>query len=216
MIIIENTLGNMRDAQWGKTLEGATIDWLELDQWEAQKSRLRKATVADVELALSLDRNSHLHDGDVLMWDEASRSAVVARISLREVMIIDLGEVIGEKIEKMVQTLFELGHALGNQHWPAVVKETKVYVPLTVDRKVMSSVMKTHALPGVRYEFIPGQDVIPYLAPHEARRLFGGASDTPHSHHHAHDDKPNDHKPHDDTHHGDGHHGHRHGHDHGH
>ena len=77
----------------------------------------------------------------------------------------------------------DAGHALGNQHWPAVVKGTKVYVPLTVDRKVMASVMKTHALPGVRYEFTPGSEVIPYLAPHESRRLFGGASDTPHSHH---------------------------------
>ncbi len=183
MKIIETTLGNTRDPEWIKTLEGATIDYLELDQWEAQKSRLRKATQQEVELALSLDRNTHLHDGDILAWDEGKRAAIVARISLREVMIIDLADVVGENMEKMVQTLFELGHALGNQHWPAVVKGTKVYVPLTVDRKVMASVMKTHALPGVRYEFTPGSEVIPYLAPHESRRLFGGASDTPHSHH---------------------------------
>lgn len=183
MKIIETTLGNNRDPEWIKTLEGATIDYLELDQWEAQKSRLRKATQQEVELALSLDRNTHLHDGDILAWDEGKRAAIVARISLREVMIIDLADVVGENMEKMVQTLFELGHALGNQHWPAVVKGTKVYVPLTVDRKVMASVMKTHALPGVRYEFTPGSEVIPYLAPHESRRLFGGASDTPHSHH---------------------------------
>ena len=63
--------------------------------------------------------------------------------------------------------MFELGHALGNQHWPAVVKGTRVFVPLTVDRKVMSSVMKTHALPGIRYDFMPGAEVIPYMAPHE-------------------------------------------------
>ncbi|MBL9122911.1 MAG: hypothetical protein JNG90_04715, partial [Planctomycetaceae bacterium] len=74
------------------------------------------------------------------------------------------------------------GHALGNQHWPAVVKETAVYVPLTVDRKVMASVMKTHAFAGITYEFIAGSEVIPYLTPHEARRLFGGADATPHSH----------------------------------
>jgi urease accessory protein len=202
MILIESTLGNVRDSKWAEALEGAAIDWLELDQWEAQKSRLRKATIGDVELALSLDRNSHLHDGDVLIWDEGKRAAVVARITLREVMIIDLQEVVGEQVEKMVQTLFELGHALGNQHWPAVVKGTKVYVPLTVDKKVMNSVMKTHALPGVRHEFMPGSDVIPYLAPHESRRLFGGASDTPHSHHHASKDN------HD--------HGHSHGHSHDH
>jgi urease accessory protein len=71
---------------------------------------------------------------------------------------------------------------LGNQHWPAVVKGSDVYVPLTVDRNVMASVMKTHAFSGITYEFLPGTEVIPYLLPHEARRLFGGADATPHSH----------------------------------
>ena len=35
--------------------------------------------------------------------------------------------------------------------------------------------MRTHAFTGITYEFVPGAEVIPYLAPHEARRLFGGA-----------------------------------------
>ena len=74
------------------------------------------------------------------------------------------------------------GHAIGNQHWPAVVKGTRMYVPLTVDRKVMDSVMRTHAFPGIRHEFVPGTEVIAYLAPHESRRLFGGADSTPHAH----------------------------------
>ena len=37
-----------------------------------------------------------------------------------------------------MRTCVELGHALGNQHWPALVKGNRVYVPLTVDRKVMA------------------------------------------------------------------------------
>ena len=44
----------------------------------------------------------------------------------------------GEALDVVVRTAFELGHALGNQHWPAVVKGDRVYVPLTVDRKVMA------------------------------------------------------------------------------
>lgn len=204
MIIIEGIVGNSHEPHWRSRLEGADIDLLVLDQWEAQKSRLRKATTQDVELALSLDRNTHLHDGDILAWNEPDRRAIVARINLKEVMIIDLSDVIEEPAEFVVRTMFELGHALGNQHWPAVVKGTRVYVPLTVDRKVMASVMKTHALPGIRYEFIPGAEVIPYLAPHEARRLFGGASETPHSHAHQHEGE------HDDDH----DRGHQHGHDH--
>ncbi len=201
MIIIEGIVGNSNEPQWRDRLAQAEIDWLVLDQWEAQKSRLRKSTTAELELALSLDRNTHLHDGDILLWDEDQRRAVVARIHLKEVMVIDLAAVIGEDRDAVVRTVFELGHALGNQHWPAIVKGSRVFVPLTVDRKVMASVMKTHNLPGVRYDFVPGAEVIPYMAPHEARRLFGGAGATPHSHVHQHGHDQHDHD-------------HSHGHDH--
>lgn len=193
MIIIEGIVGNCNEPQWRSRLEGAEIDLLVLDQWEAQKSRLRKNTTRDLELALSLDRNTHLHDGDILIWNEGDRRAVIARINLKEVMIIDLDDVIEAQPDIVVRTMFELGHALGNQHWPAVINGARVYVPLTVDRKVMSSVMKTHALPGIRYEFMPGAEVIPYLAPHESRRLFGGASEASHTHGHQHGGDDHDH-----------------------
>ena len=180
--IIERILGNAADEAWRQKLAAATVDQLRLDQWQAQKNRLRKATEAGVELALSLDRSSHLHHGDVLAWDEARQTAILAHIDLADVLVIRLDPLVGQPSEFVVRTCFELGHALGNQHWPAVVKGTTVYVPLTVDRKVMASVMKTHAFEGVTYEFRPGTEVIPYLLPHEARRLFGGADATPHSH----------------------------------
>ena len=83
-----------------------------------------------------------------------------------------------------MRTCVELGHALGNQHWPALIKGDHVYVPLTVDRKVMASVMNTHRFEDIRYEFVPGSEVVPYLAPHESRRLFGGAEGPVHSHTH--------------------------------
>jgi urease accessory protein len=180
--IIEHVLGNAADDGWREKLASATVDHLRLDQWQAQKNRLRKTTDAGVELALSLDRASHLHHGDVLAWDEAAGTAIVAHIDLADVLVIRLAGLEGQPEELVIRTCFELGHALGNQHWPAVVKGTTVYVPLTVDRKVMASVMKTHAFEGIAYEFIPGTEVIPYLLPHEARRLFGGADATPHSH----------------------------------
>jgi urease accessory protein len=182
MKIVETILGNARDGEWKSRLEGATIDRLQLDQWEAQKNRFRKTTHGGTELAVSLERASHLHDGDILVWDEQSRSAVVAHIELSDVMVIRLDGLVSDDRQVLLRTCFELGHALGNQHWPAVVKGTTVYVPLTVDRNVMSSVMKTHAFSGITYEFIAGTEVIPYLSPHESRRLFGGADSTPHTH----------------------------------
>lgn len=184
MQVVESVLGNVADPTWSARIESTQIDYLHLDQWEAQKNRFRKATEGGVDLALSLDRNQHLRDGDILIWDEATHRAVVTRIELNDVMVIRLTELLHHSPERMLRTCVELGHALGNQHWPAVVKENQVFVPLTVDRKVMASVMRTHAFHGIEYKFLPGAEVIPYLAPNEARRLFGGAESTPHTHVH--------------------------------
>ncbi|WEX10254.1 urease accessory protein UreE [Chelativorans sp. AA-79] len=188
MILIESVLGNAQESLWKQRLEAAHIDWLVLDQWEAQKNRLRKRIARDAEIAIALDRNTHLHDGDVLVWNEADAYAVVVKTNLKSVMVIDLGGVAAQSPQNILGTCLELGHALGNQHWPAVVKGEKVFVPLTIDQKVMSSVMRTHAFAGVTFEFVPGAEAIPYLAPHEARRLFGGAEGVSHSHadHHPH------------------------------
>lgn len=190
MLIIETISGNINDPVWKARLKNATTDWLTLDQWEAQKNRLRKPSQNGVDLAVSLQRGTFVRDGDILVWDEIRRLAVVAQVKLQQVMVVHLGALESQSPEVFVRTCVELGHALGNQHWPAVVKGAKVFVPLTVDQKVMASVMKTHAFRGITYEFVPGSEAIPYLAPHESRRLFGGAETPLHSHgdhDHSHD-----------------------------
>jgi len=184
VILVERILGNAGDPAWAARLAAATTDTLALDHWEAQKNRFRKKTAGGVEIAVSLDRGAIMRDGDVLLWDERAARAVVARISLRDVMIIYLDGMAEAAPGIALRTCVELGHALGNQHWPALVKGNCVYVPLTVDRKVMSSVMNTHRFEGIRYEFAPGGEIVPYLAPHESRRLFGGAEGPVHSHTH--------------------------------
>jgi urease accessory protein len=182
MLLVESILGNVNQPDWAGRLEGADLDFLALDQWEAQKNRLRKRTEKGLELALALDRQYQLRDGDIVVWNNETRSAVIAKIQLQDVLQIRLDPLIAGNAELLARTCFELGHALGNQHWPAVVKGSAVYVPLTVDRRVMASVMKTHAFSGITYAFAPASEVIPFLAPHEARRLFGGASAVPHGH----------------------------------
>jgi len=182
MVIIESVLGNMRHSEWQSRAERADVDGLVLNQWDAQKNRFRKLTEQGMEIAVSLERNTYLHDGDILSWDEDSGKMVVAKISMSDVMVIHLESLAAKDPAVLVRTCVELGHALGNQHWPAVVKGDQVYVPLTVDRKVMESVMRTHAFQDVTCEFQPAAVVIPYLFPHESRRLFGGAEQQSHSH----------------------------------
>jgi urease accessory protein len=174
-------IGNTADSAWHDRLQQAHVDVLRLDQAAAQKSRLRAVTDRGDEVLIALDRATQLRDGDILRWNESGREALVARIEFQDVLIIDLSALQEELPELSMARCVEVGHALGNQHWPAVIKGTRIYVPLTLAKAVMTSVMNTHAFEGVSYTFAPGAEVIPYLAPHETRRLFGGTE----GHHHA-------------------------------
>ena len=86
--------------EWAERLSAADVDMLEIDQWEAQKSRFRKTTAKGAEVAVSLDRGTYIRDGDVLLWDAQARSALVARIELRDVMVVHLDELMQPRARK--------------------------------------------------------------------------------------------------------------------
>lgn len=186
MILCNEILGNIADKTLPEHLAHAHAEEILLDQWSAQKSRFVLRNKHGEEYAVSLKRNERLRDGDIIAYNKALNRITVVRLDLNEVMVIDLGSLMQKEPNDIIHIAVELGHALGNQHWPAVVKGCKVYVPLTVDRKVMSSVMQTHDIEHISFSFHPGAQIIPYLAPHEIRRLFGGAEQEITHHHHEH------------------------------
>lgn len=190
MEVFTEIIGNIHDSKWHALMhEAADVESIYLDQWTAQKSRFLAKSDEGNEYPVALKRQSQIIDGDILDYDPDTKKMLVLRLNLNPVLVVDLEKVKDKTPEEIIRISVELGHAIGNQHWPAVVKGTKVYVPLTVDRKVMLSVMETHHLEDIDYEFQEGQEVIPYMAPHEIRRLFGGAShgnDHIHEHDHGH------------------------------
>lgn len=209
MELVEHVLGNMSDEAWQPRLTspGAKVDRLDLDQWDAQKNRLRKTTAGGREVAVSLERGRYLRDGDILLWDEASRRAVVARIHLCDVMVVSLPDPARRPAADTLETCVRLGHALGNQHWPAVIRDNAVYVPVGVDRKVVEAVMESHRFQGISYSFMDGDKTAAMLEPQEARRLFGGAEMPADGHSHGHAHGPAGGRPHEHRH---DHHDHHH------
>jgi urease accessory protein len=173
---VNAVLGSSADADWAARLRAARVDVVRVGGTDAQKSRLKTKTSDGTDVVISLDRGTRLRDGDVLHWDAPSRTAVVARVDLGQVMVIDLSGLAARPVSEALSEGVALGHALGNQHWPAVVKGLKVYVPLAIAREVMTSMMKTHDFPGITYGFAPGAEVADTLTPGQARRLFGAAS----------------------------------------
>ncbi|MDE6021903.1 MAG: urease accessory protein UreE [Muribaculaceae bacterium] len=184
MEVITEIIGNIHQPEWAEKIKGMHIETIFVDQWTAQKSRFLVTSDHGNEYPIALKRGSRVADGDIVFFDPENNNAAILRLDLSNVLVIDLSGLKHSDPLDIMRVSVELGHAIGNQHWPAVVKETKVYVPLTVDKKVMLSVMETHHIEGISYDFQPGTDVIPYLAPHEIRRLFGGASHESHSHVH--------------------------------
>ena len=61
----------------------------------------------------------------------------------------------GLPTEEQHHWLVRLGHVLGNQHWPIANGDDAVLVPVTLDRAVMETVLRTHHLLDqftIRYE----------------------------------------------------------------
>ncbi|HSR82750.1 MAG TPA: hypothetical protein VLM11_01035 [Streptosporangiaceae bacterium] len=180
---VSAALGNMGEADWPTTLAAAQIDVLHLDAAETQRSRFRKRTESGLDVAIALDRGVQLHDGDVLHFDRNAGTAVVARVDLGDVLVIDLSSLLDQPVESLLSRCIEVGHAVGSQHWPAVVRASHVYVPLAVTKDAMEAVLEAHRIEGVSWWFARGAEVLPELAPQQARLLFAGSAGQ--SHHRA-------------------------------
>lgn len=132
--------------------EEQTLDEVTIDEREARKSRLRLQTRQGRDLGIVLPRGTVLTDGDVFAVAEDA-SKVLIHIALQELMVLTPHAHLTAQ-ERWAWAV-RLGHVLGNQHWPVAVVEEQILLPVTVDRAVMETVLRTHHLTDyftVRYE----------------------------------------------------------------
>ncbi len=179
MIVVEAVLGNLgedarlRDLHRRWQAEGRA-ERVALTPLDAQKGRLRIQTDKGTPLGLSLGRGTALRDGDVLYLDESQGRMIVARLTPEEVLVVTVKPAAAADL---IRVAVQLGHVLGNQHWPVKIDGTSVYVPVSVDKKVMETVLKTYDLQGIEYRFEQESvGVISRVVPHEHPH--------PHEHHH--------------------------------
>lgn len=183
MEIYTKILGNSHSPEWAPRLKGAKIDYIELDQWNAQKSRLLAVGGSGKTYAMAFERGVRLADGDIIAYDNFSHEASVVKFRLGDVMVIDLSGLARLHHSEAMARAIEIGHAIGNQHWAALVRGDSLMVPLSVDRKVMLSVMRTYNFDGISFTFRPGSEIVPFLSPSEIRMLFGSSQPQSHAHH---------------------------------
>ena len=185
MIRVTEILGNIHSGGWNSEAEQLNVRRIDIKEWTAQKSRFVAYDDFGEEYHFCLDRHTQLRDGDVVAFDKGANLITIINLHLQDIMVIDMRELLNQPLDVALSLAVEIGHALGNQHWAAVVRGKKIYVPLILDRKVMQSVMQSHHFDHISYSFRPAQEVIPYLSPQEVRRLLGGSHSD--SHHSCHD-----------------------------
>lgn len=174
MIIINDVIGNLSSLQ--EKYDGYDIDIIKLEQWESSKSRIKKTAPSGQEIAISLDRGKHLHNKDILFVDEAKKRIYIVDIQLKNVLKITVSP------DANNETMFKLGHALGNQHWPAILKDNSIYVPLYVHENIMRSMLKTHNFSDIDIEFVEGDSLASVMNASDLRLLFSGDDTTAHKH----------------------------------
>lgn len=180
MLVIEKVLGNVHidpslSAEHQEWQRSGDVEVVELTPLEAQKIRQRIVGNKGSRLGMNLERGTVLQDGDVLYRDSREARMILVRLKPEEVLCITLLSTTSEA--ELIHVAVRLGHMLGNQHWPVKTDGRTIYVPISVDKKVMETVLKTYNLPGIIYTFdTHAVGAIPPLQP------------LPHTHHHEHPD----------------------------
>lgn len=146
MLHIGHRLGNIHlsselqrcIAQWQ---EEGLLDEVTIDERDTRKSRLRLLTFKGHEIGFILPHGAELLEGDVFTVEEEN-SKVIVHISLQEVMV--LTPLASLHAQERWAWAVRLGHVLGNQHWPLAVVREQIFTPVSIDRAVMETVLRTH------------------------------------------------------------------------
>lgn len=157
MLRISHRLGNIHHdsdlaAQVTQWEQAQQLEEVTINEREAHKSRLRLQTSTGQDLGLILPRGTEIADGDIFAFADQAGGLLV-HLSLQEVMVLTLHPEL--PLNEQHHWLVRLGHVLGNQHWPIALVNAEVLVPVTLDRAVMETVLRTHHLLDpftIRYE----------------------------------------------------------------
>ena len=154
MIIVEKIVGNIYADrslyERSQILEKEKkLEKLSLSISDARKSRIRKNTDRGTEIGIIQNRKGVLSSGDVLVLTD--QNMVLVEIEMEEAMVIDFGDHLDSSA--LLERAVRLGHLIGNQHWAFFVKGNCVYVPITIDRRVMDTVIKGGNIPGIAFRY---------------------------------------------------------------
>jgi urease accessory protein len=108
------------------------VEKIQLSRLDADRTRIRKLSNKGTDLALTMERGSHINEGDVLLLTD--EKMIIVKRESENVAIISLNNDVSAK--QFMETAIKLGHIIGNMHRPIKVTNNKVYFPIQSDSEI--------------------------------------------------------------------------------
>lgn len=125
-----------------------------LSQSDRGKGRIQARSTSGTTVGIIKNRDWSLRQGDVFVTE--SGNLLLIHLQEQRLMVLSFTE----PVEDCAIELVHLGHVLGNQHCPIIIRERKIYLQPTGDTAIIESTIKNFQIPGLRidYELRPPEE----------------------------------------------------------
>ena len=141
-------LGNINhSSDLAKLIETKSYLELSLSPSDRNKGRIHGYTNYGVAVGIIKDRDRPLRSGDLYQTD--SDKLLLIELQLQELLVIDLATIENLSPHQLVQ----LGHVLGNHHYPIAIEGDRILVQLATDKSVIEQLINNLNIPGLKISY---------------------------------------------------------------
>ena len=133
-----------------------------LSQSDRAKGRIQAQSTSGVTVGIIKSRDWSLRQADVFITE--SGSLLLIHLQEQRLMVLNFTEPVTDCAIELVH----LGHALGNQHCPIVIRNQKIYLQPTGDTAIIEKTVRDFQIPGLRIDYESRSEAMPLgLSPEE-------------------------------------------------
>ena len=118
-----------------------------LTQSDCAKGRIQAQSTSGVSVGIIKSRDWSLRQGDVFIAE--SGSLLLIHLQEQRLMVLSFTEPLADLAVELVH----LGHVLGNQHCPIIIRGSKIYLQPTGDTAKIEATIKDFQIPGLRIKY---------------------------------------------------------------
>jgi urease accessory protein len=119
-----------------------------LTESDRAKGRIHAHTISGIAVGIIKDRDRSLRSGDLFKTDSAK--TLLIHLQEQELLVLDLS-FLDKNITQV--KLVQLGHTLGNHHYPIMMQDNKIYVQIVTNKKIVEKLIKELDIPNLQIKY---------------------------------------------------------------